>query len=146
MNKKTFLIALALLAVLLAAACKTSKTAAIADPMPKPPAAPTENPQSNFGVSALRSTVVDWQNRNMNEEPFPAWLRGLEVNKKQGPVRVLFELPDNAVFRSAQARRSSRDEAGVEAALNFNAAIANELKTYRNTDYAGPRGGGYGAT
>jgi hypothetical protein len=131
MNKKMLYLVSALLAVFLAAACATKKQdASAADPMPPPPPPPTENPVNNYSVAALKSTVLDWQNRNMNEEPFPAWLRGLEVNKKQSPVRVMFELPDDAAVRQAQAQRRNRDEAGVEAVLNFNAAIANELKTY----------------
>jgi hypothetical protein len=78
----------------------------------------------------MRSTVIDWNNRNMGVEPFPAWLKTLLINNRQAAVRQEFSLSDDAVIRVSQSERANREEARVLADLMFAQAIANELKRY----------------
>ena len=83
---------------------------------------------SNMDVSPMRSTIRDWNNRNMGEDQFPGWLRMLIVNRQQGPVRQAFGLQENTVIKVSQAERPNREEARVLADLMFAQQVATELK------------------
>jgi hypothetical protein len=124
---KRILLMNALVIALVLTGCKSEPAAisSVADIPSNPPP-----PASNVGTAPLRSTVLDWNNRNMGEEQFPGWLRVLIVNKQQGPVRQAFGLPDNTVIKVSQAERANREEARVLADLMFAQQIANELKRY----------------
>ncbi|GMO42400.1 MAG: hypothetical protein Pg6C_03890 [Treponemataceae bacterium] len=123
MNKRIIGMAAVLVMAVLASCASKATVDKITEILPPP----SEN---NTSVAAIKSTVLDWNNRNMGEQPYPAWLRGLVINHRQSAVRQEFELPDNAVVRASQAERANRDEARVEADLNFAQQIANELKRY----------------
>jgi hypothetical protein len=107
------------------AGCKSNAPAQVVIPPSGPP--PSAN---NTEVKALRSTVIDWNNRNMGVESFPGWLKGLVVNNRASVVIQEFSLPDTAVVRVSQAERANREEARVLADLMFAQQVANELKRY----------------
>ncbi|MDR1128619.1 MAG: hypothetical protein LBL20_04830 [Treponema sp.] len=136
MMKLTVLIVLTLALALsgCGSTAPASGTQAPADAAPAPKSAvpPSTAPadSNNVGVQALRSTVIDWNNRNLGLEPFPGWLKGLVINNRQAAVQQEFGLPDSAVIRNSQAERANREEARVLADLMFAQQIANELKRY----------------
>ncbi|GHT77158.1 hypothetical protein FACS1894130_00600 [Spirochaetia bacterium] len=127
MNKKILggAIAASILALVLAA-CGTTK----ANPAPNSGANAAPSGENNVDVQPMRSTVLDWNNRNMWQQPFPAWLKALLINNRQDAVRSEFSLADDAVVRVSQAQRQNREEARVLSDLMFAQAIANELKRY----------------
>ena len=115
------------------AGCRSNAPAASNAPAQNVPAIPPSGPPANannVGVQALRSTVIDWNNRNMGVESFPGWLKGLVVNNRASAVIQEFSLPDTAVVRASQAERANREEARVLADLMFAQQVANELKRY----------------
>ena len=129
--KKVLLFSVLVL-VLTLAACRSSSNAketAVSEGVVNIESAPPPR-SSNIEVAPLRSTIIDWNNRNMGEAEFPGWLRTLIVNKQQVPVRNALTLSDNAVLRVGQAQRANREEARVLADLMFAQQIANELKRY----------------
>jgi hypothetical protein len=98
------------------------------------PAAPTaaeireEQGAANTDVRPRRSAVIDWNNRNLGEDPVPLWLKPL-VKGNSGPVKSEFGLSPDARIRYSIAQRPNREEARVQAGLLFAAQVANELKT-----------------
>nr|AGS51788.1 hypothetical protein [uncultured bacterium contig00053] len=78
----------------------------------------------------MRSTIIDWDNRNMGVEPFPAWLKAYLINNREDLVRNVFGLNQNTVIRIGQAERANREEARVLADLMFAQQIAFELKSH----------------
>ena len=100
---------------------------AAANASPAPGAAPGEN---NVDVSPVRSTIIDWNNRNLGQANNPPWLRAYLINNREDLVRQEFNLPEGTVIRVGQAERPSREEARVLAGLMFSQRIANELKQY----------------
>ncbi|MCL2834738.1 MAG: hypothetical protein FWD78_16325 [Treponema sp.] len=81
-------------------------------------------------ASPARSTIVDWNNRNLGQADTPPWLRAYLINNREDLVRQEFNLPDGTVIRVGQAERPDREEARVLAGLMFSQKIANELKQY----------------
>lgn len=84
----------------------------------------------NTEVAPMRSTIIDWDNRNMGVEPFPAWLKAYLINNREDLVRNVFGLNQNTVIRIGQAERANREEARVLADLMFAQQIAFELKSH----------------
>ena len=119
---------LALAAALMMTGCASSGRGTEPEANSGKSAPPPET--SNVTAEPMRSTILDWNNRNMGVESFPAWLKALLVNNRQSVVRQEFSLGDNAVVRVSQAERTNREEARVLADLMFAQAIANELKRY----------------
>ncbi|MDR3191961.1 MAG: hypothetical protein LBT87_02730 [Treponema sp.] len=126
MKKKNCFIAAAGMAVLVMAGCASN---------PKPEAAPTaaeirrEQDAGAVDTQPRPSTVLDWANRNLGEDPVPLWLKPL-IKGNSGPVKSAYGVSSDARVKYSIARRANRDEARVQAGLLFAAQTANELKTY----------------
>ena len=101
-----------------------------ANPVPNSGANAPPPGANNVDVQPVLSRVLDWNNRNMGQEPHPAWLKAIIINNRQDAVRQEFDLGDDAVVRVSQAQRQKREEARVLSDLMFAQSIANELKRY----------------
>ncbi|MDR2143974.1 MAG: hypothetical protein LBP29_06365 [Treponema sp.] len=88
-----------------------------------------EQNAANVDTQPRRSTVIDWSNRNLGEEPVPLWLKPL-IKGNTAPVKSEFGIDSGARVKYSIAQRPNREEARVQAGLLFAAQIASELKTY----------------
>jgi hypothetical protein len=84
---------------------------------------------NNVSTAALRSTVIDWSNRNIGEDSVPVWLKPL-VKEQHGVVRTELNLNPTVRVGYSMSRRPNRDEARVQAGLLFAQKTANSLKQY----------------
>ena len=128
---KKILLYSVLILTLVVAGCKSQEPATdlsgVIDSIPLPV-------EHNVTIAPLRSTILDWNNRNMGEDANPGWLQVLVKNNRQDLVRQVFSLPDSSVIKIGFAERSNREEARVLADLNFASQVAFELR--RVTDAA----------
>jgi hypothetical protein len=100
-----------------------------ADTVPTAAEVRREQDAANVDTRARRSTVIDWSNRSLGEDPVPLWLKPL-IKGNSGPVKSEFGVASDSRVKFSLAQRPNRDEARVQAGLLFAAQIANELKTY----------------
>ncbi|GHV19475.1 hypothetical protein FACS189494_01180 [Spirochaetia bacterium] len=90
---------------------------------------------NNVDIQPLRSTVIDWSNRNIGESAVPLWLKPT-IAGNSSVVRNEFDLASTARVGYSLAQRANRDEARVQAGLLFAAKTANSLKQYLVTGAA----------
>jgi hypothetical protein len=126
MKKKIRLIAAVGMATLVMAGCASKPKA---EDVPTPAEIRREQDAANVETQPRRSTVIDWANRNVGEDPVPLWLKPL-IKGNAEPVKSEFGVPADARVKYSIARQANRDEARVQAGLLFAAQTANELKTY----------------
>jgi hypothetical protein len=126
MNKIMRRIAVLGMAALVMAACGSSPAS---ENVPTAPEVRREQNANNVDAQPMRSTVLDWSNRNVGEDSVPLWLKPL-IKGNSGPVKSEYGINPTSRVKYSLAQRPNRDEARVQAGLLFNAQIANELKTY----------------
>jgi hypothetical protein len=133
MNKKMWVIAAIVVAVIMAG-CASKPEAAPAAVLTEKEVI-KEQSTNNVETRPMRSVVIDWNNRNLGENAVPQWLNPLIRGNSEAFKSVYSVNPDSRIKYSL-ARRANRDEARVQAGLLFAAQIANELKQYVMTGAA----------
>jgi hypothetical protein len=127
MNNKNCFFATIGIAALVAAGCASKP--APQDAVPTAAEVRLEQNANNVGTQPMRSTVIDWSNRNIGEDSVPLWLKPL-IKGNSGPVKSEYSVDPDSRVKFSLAQRANREEARVQAGLLFNAQIANELKIY----------------
>jgi hypothetical protein len=127
MNKNNWFFAAIGIAALVTAGCASKP--AVQDAMPTAAEVRREQNANNVDTQPMRSTILDWSNRNVGEDSVPLWLKPL-IKGNTGAVKSEYSINPDARVKFSLAQRANREEARVQAGLLFNAQIANELKTY----------------
>jgi hypothetical protein len=117
------------IAALITAGCASAPASPAAAPPPTAKEIQREQSANNVDTQARHSTVIDWVNRTVGEDPVPLWLKPL-IKGNSGPVKQEYGINPNARVKFSLAQRANREEARVQSGLIFNAQIAQELKTY----------------
>ena len=141
MKKILFYSAVILALVLAGAGCRSAPEAPEAGGTAAIPSAPLPSAH-NVLDAPRRSSIIDWQNRTLGEEPRPGWVQAQFVNNDHDLVRRAFDLPANAVLRGGTATRTNREQARVVADLSFANYIARELREEIITQAGGNLTGG----
>jgi hypothetical protein len=121
--------AIGMAALFMAGCASASKSAPANAAVPAGKEIGREQSANNVDTQPRRSTVIDWVNRNVGEDPVPLWLKPL-IKGNSGPVKSEYGIAPDSRVKYSLAQRPNRDEARVQAGLLFAAQTANELKQY----------------
>ncbi|MDR1898421.1 MAG: hypothetical protein LBQ55_00245 [Treponema sp.] len=99
---------------------------------------PRQETESNTGVAALDTKIIDWENRNLQLPARPKWLFDL-AQGNDGTVKEQFNMDDlgsDAVIKLIVVESASLDTARARALTGLAAKLSTELRTTVNMETA----------